>query len=77
MRSAQRLLRLCEVNGGAFIKVGQHLGALDYLIPSEYVSTMKVLHSSAPQSSFEEILGVLKEDLKEEVCKYYSIDVDN
>lgn len=68
LRSAQKLLELCEINGGAFIKVGQHLGALDYLIPSEYVNTMKVLHSSAPQSKYEEVLKVLKEDLKEEVC---------
>ncbi|XP_046656352.1 aarF domain-containing protein kinase 1-like [Daphnia pulicaria] len=64
LRSAQRLLKLCETNGGAFIKVGQHLGALDYLLPFEYVSTMKVLHSQAPQSSFEDVLNVIKEDLK-------------
>ncbi len=62
------MLKLCETNGGAFIKVGQHLGALDYLLPFEYVSTMKVLHSQAPQSSFEDVLNVIKEDLKCEVC---------
>ncbi|EFX70794.1 hypothetical protein DAPPUDRAFT_327832 [Daphnia pulex] len=56
LRSAQRLLKLCEEHGGAFIKVGQHLGALDYLIPAEYVSTMKVLHSQAPQSAYDEVL---------------------
>ncbi|XP_046656353.1 aarF domain-containing kinase 1-like [Daphnia pulicaria] len=64
LRSAQRLLKLCEKHGGAFIKVGQHLGALDYLIPAEYVSTMKVLHSQAPQSTYDEVLKVIKEDLK-------------
>jgi aarF domain-containing kinase len=58
---------LCEEHGGAFIKVGQHLGALDYLIPAEYVSTMKVLHSQAPQSTYDEVLKVIKEDLKCEV----------
>ncbi|KAI9553170.1 hypothetical protein GHT06_021064 [Daphnia sinensis] len=64
LRSAQRLLKLCETNGGAFIKVGQHLGALDYLLPIEYVSTMKVLHSQAPQSTYEDVLDVIKQDLK-------------
>nr|CAG4636916.1 EOG090X047B [Ceriodaphnia reticulata] len=64
LRSAQRLLKLCETNGGAFVKVGQHLGALDYLIPSEYVTTMKILHSQAPQSTYEEVLSVIKQDLK-------------
>ena len=58
------MLKLCEEHGGAFIKVGQHLGALDYLLPFEYVSTMKVLHNQAPQSAYEEILKVIKEDLK-------------
>ena len=67
LRSAQRLLRLCEANGGAFIKVGQHLGALDYLIPNEYVRTMRVLHSHAPQSTFEEIMSVIRKDLQCEV----------
>jgi aarF domain-containing kinase len=58
---------LCEEHGGAFIKVGQHLGALDYLIPAEYVSTMKVLHNQAPQSTYDEVLKVIKEDLNCEV----------
>ena len=31
-----------QKNGGVFIKVGQHIGALDYLLPEEYVNTMKV-----------------------------------
>ena len=25
------------------VKVGQHIGALDYLLPEEYVNTMKVI----------------------------------
>ncbi|XP_062824435.1 aarF domain-containing protein kinase 1 isoform X2 [Anolis carolinensis] len=54
-RSAERLRDLCCANRGTFIKVGQHLGALDYLLPEEYTSTLKVLHSQAPQSSMQEI----------------------
>lgn len=62
-RSAEKLLRLCCVNGGAFIKVGQHVGALDYLLPDEYVRTLRVLHSKAPASPLHSILQVLREDL--------------
>ncbi|XP_071486995.1 aarF domain-containing protein kinase 1-like [Diadema antillarum] len=62
-RSAERLCRLCCSNGGVFIKLGQHVGALDYLLPKEYVETMKVLHNNAPQSSFKEITRVVEEDL--------------
>ena len=46
--------------------MGQHVGSLDYLLPSEYVQTMKVLHSDAPQSPLGDIYHVLEEELK---CK--------
>ncbi|XP_037398195.1 aarF domain-containing protein kinase 1 [Pygocentrus nattereri] len=66
-RSAERLKDLCCANRGTFIKVGQHLGALDYLLPEEYTSTLKILHSRAPQSSMEEIQQVIREDLGKEL----------
>lgn len=61
---AQKLLELCCANKGVYIKVGQHIGALDYLLPKEYVQTLRVLHSSAPQSSFNDVLTVIREDFK-------------
>lgn len=67
LRSARRLCELCCANRGTFIKVGQHLGALDYLLPEEYTSTLKVLHSQAPQSSMEEVRQVIREDLGKEI----------
>ncbi|XP_004082471.2 uncharacterized aarF domain-containing protein kinase 1 isoform X1 [Oryzias latipes] len=70
-RSAERLRDLCCANRGTFIKVGQHLGALDYLLPEEYTSTLKVLHSSAPQSSMEEIRQVIREDLGKELSDLF------
>ncbi|XP_043274045.1 aarF domain-containing kinase 1 [Venturia canescens] len=63
---AEKLLELCCANKGVYIKVGQHIGALDYLLPPEYVSRMRVLHSSAPQSSFADVLTVMKEDFKKD-----------
>ncbi|XP_024593527.1 uncharacterized aarF domain-containing protein kinase 1 [Neophocaena asiaeorientalis asiaeorientalis] len=67
LRSARRLCELCCANRGTFIKVGQHLGALDYLLPKEYTSTLKVLHSQAPQSSMQEVRQVIREDLGKEI----------
>lgn len=66
MRSANRILDVCKSNGGCFIKVGQHIGGLDYLLPNEYVNTMKVLHNQAPESSVEELFETVETDLK---CK--------
>ncbi|XP_058843787.1 aarF domain-containing protein kinase 1 isoform X6 [Acipenser ruthenus] len=71
LRSAERLKDLCCANRGTFIKVGQHLGALDYLLPEEYTSTLKILHSRAPQSSLREIEQVIREDLGKEVPKIH------
>jgi hypothetical protein len=48
--AANRLLNLCRKNGGVYIKIGQHLANLDYLIPSEYIKVLSSLYNDAPQS---------------------------
>lgn len=62
-RSAERLLDLCCKNGGIFIKVGQHISALQYMVPVEYVDTLSILHNKAPRTKFSDIKKVIKEDL--------------
>jgi len=63
---------MCWQNGGCFIKVGQHIGALDYLLPAEYVSTMKVLHQHAPESSISDIKRIVADDLGRSVDELFS-----
>lgn len=62
--AAQKLLDLICVNKGVYIKVGQHIGSLDYLLPPEYVTTMKVLHSNAPKNPVDDLFKVIRQDLK-------------
>ena len=69
-KAANRLLELCCLNRGVYIKVGQHIGALEYLLPIEYVNTMKILHSQAPSNTLDEIYRVIKKDLKCDVSFY-------
>lgn len=76
-RSAEKLLELCCTNKGTYIKVGQHLAALDYLLPPEYVQTMKVLHCHAPTNPIEDIYKVIREDLKKDVSKNLSLKMCN
>ena len=77
LRAANHLLNLCCQNGGVFVKVGQHIGALDYLLPEEYVDTMKVLHNRSPQMPLEDIYSVLREELgKEPEEVFASFDED-
>lgn len=66
--AAEKLLELICTNKGVYIKVGQHIGSLDYLLPAEYVRTMKVLHSNAPKNPVEDLYKVIRQDLKVNVC---------
>lgn len=68
-KAAEQLLELCCTNRGVYIKVGQHIGALEYLLPTEYVETMRILHSNAPQNPVEDLYKVIKQDLKKNVSK--------
>lgn len=62
--AAEKLLGLICINRGVYIKVGQHIGSLDYLLPAEYVRTMKILHSNAPKNPVEDLYKVIRQDLK-------------
>ncbi|KAG7671384.1 hypothetical protein KSW81_003522 [Nannochloris sp. 'desiccata'] len=63
-RGADRLLKLCMKNGGIYIKLGQHIGMLDYLLPEEYVFTMRAhLLDRCPVSSWESVRRTIIEDL--------------
>ena len=61
-RSAERLRDMCCKNGGCFIKVGQHIGSLEYLLPMEYIKTLQVLHSRAPHTHISDIYRTIEEE---------------
>uniref|UniRef100_A0AC34RRZ2 ABC1 atypical kinase-like domain-containing protein n=1 Tax=Panagrolaimus sp. JU765 TaxID=591449 RepID=A0AC34RRZ2_9BILA len=71
-RGADRLLDLAKANGGVFIKVGQHVAALIYLLPEEYTSTLAVLHSKAPESDLNEVKKVFKDSVGKELTEVFS-----
>lgn len=71
-RGATKLLQLFQKNGGIYIKLGQHLSALEYILPEEYCRTMNVLHSQAPTSSMADVAAVIKEDLGMEMHDVFS-----
>ncbi|TKR60448.1 hypothetical protein L596_027693 [Steinernema carpocapsae] len=67
-RGAEKLLDLAKANGGVFIKVGQHIASLQYILPEEYVSTLSVLHSRAPESKLAEVKQVVEQSLNVQSC---------
>lgn len=62
-RAAQRLLDLCHVNRGVYIKVGQHLANLDYLLPNEYIEVLSALYDDNPLTAYDDVCRVVRQDL--------------
>ncbi|RDA87189.1 hypothetical protein CP533_6920 [Ophiocordyceps camponoti-saundersi (nom. inval.)] len=71
-RCAERTLRVLEKNGGIFIKLGQHLSAMNYLLPPEWTTTFIPLQDQCPVSSFESIQNMFRRDTGKELCDYFS-----
>lgn len=57
-------LHALERNGGVFIKLGQHIGAMTYMLPLEWTNKMIPLQDRCPQSTLAEIDYMFKEDVE-------------
>jgi aarF domain-containing kinase len=64
VRCANRLQALCFKNGGIYIKLGQHIGQLDYLLPEEYVKIMRAsMLDKCPVSTYKQVCDVFIAEL--------------
>lgn len=61
-----------ETNGSIFIKLGQHLSSLNYLLPAEWCDTFIPLQDKCPVSSMESIEEMLKKDTGRTLADYFS-----
>ncbi|KAI3515016.1 hypothetical protein L1887_13765 [Cichorium endivia] len=74
LRSAKRILKLCEINQGFYIKAGQFIASMRQ-VPKEYSSTLASLQDQAVPCSFEAIKEVLISNLGSELQDIFlSID---
>uniref|UniRef100_A0A2P2L481 Putative ABC1 protein At2g40090 n=1 Tax=Rhizophora mucronata TaxID=61149 RepID=A0A2P2L481_RHIMU len=72
LRSAHKLQELCFRNGGIYIKLGQHIGQLEYLVPQEYVQIMRdSMLNKCPISSYDQVCDVFKKELGETPDKIF------
>ena len=71
-RCSTRTFKVMEKNGGIFIKLGQHLSAMTYLLPVEWTDTFIPLQDRCPVSSFESIAKMFRDDTGEELEDYFS-----
>mmetsp|Transcript_2372 Transcript_2372/g.3389 ORF Transcript_2372/g.3389 Transcript_2372/m.3389 type:complete len:678 (-) Transcript_2372:1160-3193(-) len=62
-RAAIRLRNLCRINGGTYIKVGQHLANLDHLLPPDYIRILQSLFRDCPVTPYSDVREVIREEL--------------
>lgn len=56
-----------ELNGSIFIKLGQHLSSMNYLLPEEWTTTFVPLQDHCPVSSYESIAAMVLKDTGEPI----------
>lgn len=56
-------MELFKKQGGLYVKCGQHLTSMYYLLPEEYCSTMRELTNRAAFVSYKAIAPVFKEEI--------------
>ncbi|KHJ35465.1 putative abc1 family protein [Erysiphe necator] len=71
-RCADRTLKTLEDNAGIFIKLGQHLSAMSYLLPLPWTVTFIPLQDKCPVSSFESVGTLFKMDTGQDINEYFS-----
>lgn len=71
-RCAERTLEAMEKNGSIFIKLGQHLSSLNYLLPSEWCDTFIPLQDKCPVSAFSSVDAMVKHDTGKSLDEYFS-----
>ncbi|XP_022143333.1 uncharacterized aarF domain-containing protein kinase 1 isoform X2 [Momordica charantia] len=70
LRSAKRLLKLCQVNKGFYVKAGQFAASLRQA-PNEYSSTLSSLQDQAVPCPFKDIKEVLISNLGSDISAMF------
>lgn len=63
---------MLEKNGSIFVKLGQHLSSLNYLLPSEWCDTFIPLQDKCPVSSYESVAAMVLKDTGKPLEDYFS-----
>lgn len=61
-KNAERLRALCVTNGGLYVKLGQHIAQLDYIVPKAYTLELSRLFQHTAPSSTADVVRIIEED---------------
>ncbi|KAK9767091.1 hypothetical protein K7432_003358 [Basidiobolus ranarum] len=71
-RSAEKILEVLKKNAGIYIKLGQHIAAMSYILPDEWTETMAPLQDRCPVTSMEDIDELFKVDTGHSLSELFS-----
>ncbi|KQJ88242.1 uncharacterized aarF domain-containing protein kinase 1 isoform X2 [Brachypodium distachyon] len=66
LRSAKKLLKLCEANRGFYVKAGQFVSSLRQ-VPKEYTSTLSCLQDQATPCKFQDVKIVIEQNFAKDI----------
>jgi aarF domain-containing kinase len=70
-KAAEITLHALRKNGGIYIKLGQHISAMTYLLPFEWTERMICLQSECPESTLEELIEMFESDTGKKFNEYF------
>eukprot|EP01026_Neomeris_dumetosa_P079283 TRINITY_DN8637_c1_g1_i1.p1 TRINITY_DN8637_c1_g1~~TRINITY_DN8637_c1_g1_i1.p1 ORF type:complete len:539 (+),score=60.51 TRINITY_DN8637_c1_g1_i1:83-1618(+) len=70
-KRAKELLKLCESNGGVYVKAGQFAGTIQS-VPEEYRVVLATLQDDAPMCSFDQIKAKVEKELQTPIEAIFS-----
>ncbi|OZJ04117.1 hypothetical protein BZG36_02864 [Bifiguratus adelaidae] len=73
-RSAERVREALTKNGGIYIKLGQHVAAMVYLLPPEWTTTMEPLQDRCPATSQADVEKLFLTDMHaplDQICSEF------
>ena len=73
-RVAQRVLRLCQANGGLYIKFGQSVASMNQVLPKEYNEILNVLQDQAPTITDKELNAVFRKSFQNRLPEDIFVD---
>ncbi|ORX68583.1 ABC1-domain-containing protein [Linderina pennispora] len=71
-RSAERVKLALMKNGGVYIKLGQHISAMQYVLPLEWCSTMQALQDQNTASSLDDVNSVIHSEFGQAIDDMFS-----
>ncbi|KAJ2891892.1 hypothetical protein IWW38_003433 [Coemansia aciculifera] len=73
LRSAERVRTALMKNGGVYIKLGQHISAMQYVLPAEWCATMQPLQDQNTASSLDDVDRVIFSDFGQHIGDMFSV----